>query len=488
MLVGGELTLEDGSVIDSRQPISNTSVARALLAAVAGSADWWLTASSVVVPTLADPAGGFALVLGPRTVVRVAPDGEVQRSALAKVIRATFGKLSIARSGINERISSDFRKVAALRNWSGVSMGEIGIRSDEAETKWRFLDGNEYYLGLVPQHTGARVVVDARGDYFAALLLPPAQDSLSIEYEPAPPSSATELVILPDTSEIRSRLEAALDGRRMPAPPEPPYVPGAPRDPAKYLKLPPLSARCRVTGLVRRGAWEDPAHLEAARRLLLERFDLRLGLWDLALNPVLRATALSAALTSAPPPEPVQAPVPTRRRAARRARQATETRNAGDHGAQAATQYMHEALRQLGWVMEERGRLHRPLTEPLTWDVPPAALVSLVFIANKNCMSVVVAHRFYNDLSVQDYITERKDRFAAIAPLPPIQRKSSGAASVQLWTATTGWGSSRETWAAAAEDLKARTPDWVELLADFADACRAVRENRIRCHQQRGGS
>jgi hypothetical protein len=54
VLIGGQLTLTDGSEVDSRQSATDEKTAEALQAALTGCAAWWSTVSSIVVPTLDD--------------------------------------------------------------------------------------------------------------------------------------------------------------------------------------------------------------------------------------------------------------------------------------------------------------------------------------------------------------------------------------------------------------------------------------------------
>ena len=77
VLVGGTLTLSDGSRIDSRQRLKDASTARAVRGALVASSDWWATVASLVVPSLDDTHGGFALA-DSHSVTRVARDGSVR--------------------------------------------------------------------------------------------------------------------------------------------------------------------------------------------------------------------------------------------------------------------------------------------------------------------------------------------------------------------------------------------------------------------------
>jgi hypothetical protein len=71
VLIGGQLTLTDGSQVESRQHAPDERTAQALQAALTGSVEWWSTVSSIVVPTLDDAEGGFAVIVGRRSVTRL---------------------------------------------------------------------------------------------------------------------------------------------------------------------------------------------------------------------------------------------------------------------------------------------------------------------------------------------------------------------------------------------------------------------------------
>jgi hypothetical protein len=246
-----------------------------------------------------DSEGGFAVILARRSIFRDTMDGETRRSVLRKFLRGAVGSVSVMRSGIGESLPTGYRNLVSLRSSQGADMDSVGVRFDYPEPRWCFVDGNEYYLRLVANHIGARVLVDTTGESLAC-----AEDGIvhtgtisTIEYN-VPSAQRLQMVVAPDTAGMRDRVDDLLAGRPRKISQvdtraaSAPYVPGAPRDPADFLRFPVARAECNVSGLLRAGQWEDAASLEAARMLLLKRFDLKLGLWDLALNPVLRSAAL----------------------------------------------------------------------------------------------------------------------------------------------------------------------------------------------------
>jgi hypothetical protein len=493
VLIGGQLTLTDGSEVDSRQSATDEKTAGALLTALTSSAEWWSTVSSIVVPTLDDSEGGFAVILGRRSIFRATfLDGEPRRSVLRKVLRGAVGSVSVMRSGIGESLPTGYRKLARLRSSGGDDMGSVGVRFDDPTPRWCFVvDGSEYYVRLVANHLGPCVLIDTTGE----LPFLDTWGTLSIEY--CAPYARPQMVVVPDTARMRKRIGAYFAGppktqeadtRAAPAP----YVPGAPRDPADFLRFPVVRAECNISGLLRAGQWEDAAGLEAARMLLLKRFDLKLGLWDLALNPVLRSAVLDPVPGRRAPEEPVQASIEARKRAEREAKKATIRREAAQRAIGEVTAALQQELASLGWSLDNRGCLCLPLTEPVSnWPdedlsarckqetlrlprlgPPEHPSVSLKMQVNKSSVHVLVCHRFSNDLDINDFIEKRCEAFESVAPLPPSTKDRS---LVPLWTASTGWGDADVDWSSTAKAIAEHTKRWVELLADFAALCREVR-------------
>jgi hypothetical protein len=460
ILIGGQLTLPDGSEVDSRQPATDDTTARVLQAALTGCAEWWSAVSSIVVPTLEDPKGGFAVIFSPcRSILHVTSDGEIRRSVLRKFLRGTVGSVSVMRSTNGQSFPSDYRSLARLRSPKGADMGSVGVRFDNPIPRWSFVDGTDYYFGIVANRM-ARIIVDATGTFL---------NFTSGWYS-----------TLPNEYSVASQ-----------------RVPGAPRDPAAFLRFPVLRAVCSVSGLLRAGQWEDAAGLEAARMLLLKRYDLKLGLWDLALNPVLRSTVLESLPVRPAPDEPVQAPASEWKRAERKAEKATVQRDATQLAVGEVIAALKQELKLVGWrvdnalwpvapVRKNRPWLYLPLTEPLpSWpDGPGLPFVVLRIDVNKSSIRLVVWHSFNNDLDISAFIERRREGFESVAPLPPFPKARN---DVALWTASIGWGDTKADWSSIAKEIAEHTKRWVEILADFVASARKLRHklNRERARAAR---
>jgi hypothetical protein len=231
--------------------------------------------------------------------------------------------------------------------------------------------------------------------------------------------------------------------------------------------------------------------------LLLKRFDLKLGLWDLALNPVLRSTVLDALPVQDVPEEAVQIPAFAWKQAERRNEEA-ERRNeeanvrAGTlrhaHGVIRATLLQAlQALAPIRWRIRSGG-LRLPLTEPMgTGDrLGLDPLVELEIRVNESSTDVVVSHQFYEDIDISAFIEKRREAFAAMG-LPPAFTKNRMSPcdyppSAVLWTTNVGWGDADADWSNIAKAIADRTKQWVGLLADFVASCRKIR------HAKYGGS
>jgi hypothetical protein len=455
VLIGGRLTLSDGSEVDSRQPATDDTTADALQDALTGCAEWWSTVSSIVAPTLEDPEGGFAVIFSPRrSILHVMSDGEIRRSVIRKFLRGTVGSVSVMRSAKAESLPTDYRSLARLRSPKGADMGSVGVRFDNPMPRWCFVDGTDYYFGIVANRM-SRILVDATGTFLN--FTNHWYSTLPNEYSDT--SQRLQIVVMPDTVDVRDRIADHLAGRprKIPEPPElppAPDVPGAPRDPADFLSIPVLRAACSVSGLLRAGQWEDAAGLEAARMLLLKRYDLKLGLWDLALNPVLRSTVLESRPVQPVPDEPVQAPASEWKRAERKAEKATARREAKQLKIRQANAALKQELEPVGWRLdcdlfpranvEKYGPwLYLPLTEPIpVWKGEVQPLVALRIDVYASSIRLVVWHFLpspYNELDISAFIERRREDFESVAPLPPFPKARN---EVPLWTASIGWNDS----------------------------------------------
>lgn len=417
VLIGGEMTLEDGSVVDSRQP-ADPQMLIAMQKALTSCPEWWATVESIVIPTLDDSKGGFAFT-HQLSLARVGQDGRLRRTRLPRYPR---------QQGAYDYIYNPRTLKDAKNNR--------------------------------PFQSHARIVIDSLGS-----IVRNADGSFPQK----------EMIVCPDTVSVREHLRLFLSEEHRSHPPE-----EEDRVWHGHLKLAVLRADCKVTGLVRRREWQSPAELEAARVLLLKRFDLKLGLWDLALNPVLRSTVLEAV--------PVQEAPKTTAKPPARAKRRAEQQN-GE-----VLRFLHKYLSDVGWVLgAHAAELYHPILEKhysqsdyKDWQQHPFLRVEL----DHGRVGVKIWNYHYNRFDINAFVDKRLTEFETIAPLPQRKRfsakwsqfnashRKAGEVAyepgrhlddqrwVLLWSVDQGWGNLAADWTPVANAIADRTPGWVRLLRD----------------------
>ncbi|HZT96919.1 MAG TPA: hypothetical protein VFB34_08790, partial [Chloroflexota bacterium] len=255
----------------------------------------------------------------------------------------------------------------------------------------------------------------------------------------------------------------------------PMWDPDAPPDPVRYLRLVPVEANFKVTGVIQDARPRNPGDIEAARSLLASRYDLKIGFWDLVSNPLLRQTLLDK-MPEKPAPE-IQAVVPliASARASKAVAKRVDERMAEKQALAAVTEEM-ECIESIGWARSKARSdgfqlASFALTEPMQrWETQPASpLVSLGLTVNRRSCSIAMHTTMYNDVSVPTYMSTRKERFEQIA-LQSLPRL--GQIAPVLWSLSGGWGDSVD-WRQRCEKIAVMTPQWVDALADLVTECRA---------------
>lgn len=135
VLVGGVMTLADGSRLDSRQEIEGDPESRAIRRSMARSWLWWMTTSSLVMPIL-DERGpdAYALLIGERSVIDLRRDGGVRRIGLGVLLQGGVDRISVTRTSMDDSLPAGYEDVTTLRAWNGESLGpsELNAASPEA--------------------------------------------------------------------------------------------------------------------------------------------------------------------------------------------------------------------------------------------------------------------------------------------------------------------------------------------------------------------
>lgn len=468
------MTLDDSTELDSRQTIKGDASAQIAHKSLATSWLWWETVASLVLPIL-ETSGpdAFALILGQRSVVEVNSHGELKRTRLRSVLRGGVSAISVVRTTGDDSLPATYDEIADLgSSWSGDSLGIVGANLGESGARWRFIERYGYLRQTVPKiRPGAIVMADAwmRGP------VDTTQDGTGMfeEFEMAFLAPSGVLVVIPHTSATYGWLATYLDwvrsGRPTSTPPfreEPAWDPEAPPDPVNYTHPVPVKASFKVTGLAQDGEWRSASDLEAARALLQSRFDLRIGLWDLASNPVLRSTILDSKQVSFVPEDTAPIPSGAAVRAdidvSRKLDERTRSRKA------------HAHLEALGFVGWKDGTL--PLTKPvqLRPDEGREPLLWLIATVNKRHTSVSIMSSLYNHIDIQGRVRQLQtalEQAALGATIDPDQIRPV------IWRVSGGWGD-RVDWPERVNTLAELTPKWIDLFQDLASECWAIWRKR----------
>ena len=472
---------DDGTAFDTRQKIDGDENSEVTLRSLATSPLWWRTTISVVVPIL-EGAGedAFALVIGQRSVIELRQDGSTRRTSLRSLLPGGTSRVEIVRSAMGKPVPDGYEEVAVLRNWDQADMRTVGVKRGQTGQRWRFLEGNEYYLAQAGPTIAPSVVVDTTPWMFVKNHPAAAFSGLEASRLFAPDA----VLVTPHTHSADRYFKTYLRWVKKDRPPDrwnavtqlaQSWDPDARPDPVHYATPVPISADFSITGLVVAAQWQDPADLEAARALLEARYDLKLGIWDLASNPTLRRTLLDASPVLPAPRVEVLIPQGAERRAEARVDAKVHAKEVERTSLAAITRRL-VPLKELGWARraeKQRGLLQLPLTEPMQrWtEDEPFPLVLLALDINKRGTEVTGFTIMYNQVDLVAYVEERRSVLEDIAA--PAECKL-GAGWTSLWRAPGGWGDDID-WEERARLLASLTPRWVEALSALVEQCRRVR-------------
>lgn len=483
ILIGGRMTVDDGSDLDSRQPIRDDPKSHVTAASLASSLLWWMTASSVVDPLL-DAAGvdSFALVIGTRSVVEVRQDATLHRTGLRSLLRGGSTMVELLRTSWEEPLPHRYEEATRLRNWNGQVMGTVGFNLGKPGQRWRFLKGNDYYLPSALPGIGPAVIVDTSESLTGGFDHLAAANFRALEQGRLYDSRVT--VVLPHTHRTEMLVRGYQAWLRAGRPSDEgayPLVtskwdPTAPPNSIRYTCPVPIDAAFAITGFLQDGKWRDPSGLEAARTLLQARYDLKLGIWDLVGNPTLRRTLLETLRVSPTPTELGDVPSGAAQRA--QLRVAAKMKEAtAESAAQLAIAKVVKPMRELGWAAAGPGLFRLPLTEALPrWPGDePFPLVSLSLQISKRRSTVHASTSMYNQVDFGEYVLARRESLERIAA--PEDCSLGPKPWPSLWRAPGGWADDVD-WAQRAIELADRTGDWVAEFKSLCDDCRRVLQQR----------
>ena len=488
ILIGGRMTVDDGSVLDSRQPVIGDPGSHVPHVSLATSLLWWITASSLVTQILDCAARNpFALVIGNRTVVELRQDGSLRRTALRSFLPGGTTTVELVRTSSREPLPDGYREGGIIGTPEQIG-GTVGFKLGEPDARWRFLDGNDYYLTQAGPAIGAAVIVDV------SEALTRGKPDLAVRFEDLERRrlySNDIVLVMPHTHGTEACVRGYLNWLQAGRPPDerPPgatrsdvaWDPSAPPDPIRYTCPVPLRADFEVTGLVQDGEWRDPSTLEAARSLLQARYDLKICIWDLVSNPILRRTLLDSTAVSVAPTAAAEVPAAAAQRAEFRVAEIVAERENESEALEVVARHL-KPLYEAGWTDDGgSGSLRRRVGEPVSrWPgQEPVPLIELHLVISKHESSVFVFFRMYNELELGSYLITRQEAFEQIAAPDAFILRPRDSASAVLWRAQGGWDDEVD-WEHRAHSLAQRTDRWVEELKPLLDDCLRFLEERER--------
>ena len=312
ILVGGRLTREDGEALDSRQPVEGDPRSTVTCRILSESLAWWMTTLSLVNAIL-DSQGpdAFALVIGRQSVVELKPDGSLRRIRLRSLLEGDVGTVHVHTFESEASLPENYVKVGEWQTADHVPNLVVGVELDSEAHRWRFLKG-------------AATSVDAHSTIGQKVVANTTSHFSAYSYSTYEQLAGGLIHVVPHTHGTESYLRGLTEWVRRGRPPSGQFDHWMRDGRLPEGLMPPTpgaavvaDAEFGVTGLYRDGQWQDPAGLEAARAFVESRFDLRIGIWDLADNAALRRSLLKPRAMAPAPTKKATAPKGSARHSAR---------------------------------------------------------------------------------------------------------------------------------------------------------------------------
>ena len=318
VLVGGKMTVDTGEVIDSRQAIQGDKWDFTLRSILTRSEEWWEEVRKLVDAILkGEGEGSWALVWAPKTILRPFEGSASKRPRIASVLpgitglkispkEALWAPLVIDAAACDARYqwcehAFWFECVAAsqppsvfvgghpeldprillpfdvvLRKWPDtvVVMPHTPLAEQKADDLVRWYESGRPKLSFDPVGENTRRYSDSGTRLsFEAFLRKTEADEVLWYHSGRPVRPIGYIGWSPHDVPEEEEFMAA-------------------RDSFKHRKPVVLHADYQITHFIDRGSKANAADLAAACELVAGRFDLNLGLWDLARDPLLRKTVL----------------------------------------------------------------------------------------------------------------------------------------------------------------------------------------------------
>jgi len=444
------MSLDGGELLDSRQPLDSDEGSLVAHRTLAGSVLWWRVALSVAAPTLDDMGeGAHGVIIGGQSLKELRSDGAVVRRALRGLLRGRAVSVDTVPGARHQEVPEGYTNLGSIAyrvtdpaaTWQIIGFDMVGIATD-GQAAVIIDTGTWPYAGHRPDHAEFE---RARLGGVGLLILPH--------------TPRTEQYVRSYSSWLCAG-DGPLQGREIEGARE---RPDRPEFRLHRVQPVPLSAEFAVTGWVEGGEWRDPSDLEAARTLLAARYDLKLGLWDLARNSTLRDALLHPS-----PVEPVApgvAPLPAT--AVSRAKVLAGELRSHQTERRESKETIGAKLANFGWVTrghETGAEITLPLREWVGKFEPFTLLYLTLSITERRC-AVSVADGMDGQMTATGrYVTKHWRSLAEIAaPDTCLAREGR-----TLWRCAGGWADALD-WEERVAAIGTRTKAWFHLFAALGE-------------------
>lgn len=317
-LIGGRMTLQDGSVVDSRQTISGDPADYLLQQAMSRSEDWWKAAKELADLIMADSGEtSWTLAWAPKSVTVIKPDG----TAGHRQIRTILGPDSDSLFEFQQRAHDVVSEGSRIDSQETMPEQQT-ISADHSQNRpnrYRFFTHGLQDVDRLASEERPSVFI---GSYHT--MCSPLEEVLS--------GLPGTVIILPHTPTVERLI---LDGSIRPARYDAKRTAeaeadGLCQDPSfgcldngygfekselalKQHRFCVATAEFSVTRFISRGRNQVPTVAQSAVHFIKTNYDLKIGFWDLVNNPGLRDTLLDRMDASAYPSGKIALPIESAR-------------------------------------------------------------------------------------------------------------------------------------------------------------------------------
>jgi len=406
ILAGGEVTLDSGVTVDSRQSLAEDEWDFVLREAVASSEGWWLFVKSLIDTILSEASpGAWALASVNKTVRRPKADGSMQRVRISDLLGG----------------GDDLMRIA------GKTGGASGIPAMKSTSQYRVLPYLLRFDDLQVEQPPTVVVSSVHETYDDGTDVV-GQRPLDVFLSRWPEA----IVVLPHTPMIEAKAESILaNGVRRPQARMGLASRTDPDESARYIaarerladlrQAQPyvLSGDFHVSYWMDQGRLMDPVDLDAALAFLRARYDLTFGLWDLARDPILRNSLLTKSGPRELDPTPAPVPAEVMESARSKAEERASSKASEKIERERVDSVIGSALSAAGWQRVRRGyRFPAGPERALSPGARPRAVVSVALEIQKR-QATVNLYELSRSERTAAFLRAHADEIKAVTGRPP---------------------------------------------------------------------